>query len=314
MRLKRIVWPVAAVLVAGLALATCSPPALLDGLNSLTPGDAGVQRVAEGVRYGDAPRQALDVWAGSPRETGKPVLVFFYGGGWAKGARADYGFAAKAFAARGFVVVVPDYRLVPSVRFPSFVEDGAAAVRWTHDNIARFGGDPERTTLAGHSAGAYIAVMLALDTGYLRRAGVDPGVVRAAAGLAGPYDFYPFDKPRSIAAMGQAPDPAATQPITFARADAPPLFLATGTEDTVVRPKNARNLAARLKRLGAPVTLREYQGLNHEDLAMALSKPFRSKGPVLAESADFLMRSAPPGAADRKGRRRTLRRPTHAPG
>lgn len=293
MRLKRIIWPVAALLVAGLALATCSPPALLDGLNSLTPGDGGVQRVAEGVRYGDKPRQALDVWAGDPRETGKPVLIFFYGGGWAKGARQDYGFAAKAYAARGFVVVVPDYRLVPSVRFPAFVEDSAEAVRWTRDNIARFGGDPRRITLAGHSAGAYNAVMLALDPRYLRAVGVDPGIIRAAAGLAGPYDFYPFDKPRSIAAMGQAPDPAATQPINFARADAPPLWLATGTEDTVVRPRNARNLAAKLKQLGAPVVLREYPGLNHEDLAMALSKPFRSKGPVLAESADFLMANAP---------------------
>ena len=179
-------------------------------------------------------------------------------------------------------------------RFPVFVEDAAEAVRWTRDNIARFGGDPGRVVLAGHSAGAYNAVMLSLDRRYLRNIGVDPAIVRGAVGLAGPYDFYPFTKRRSIDAMSRAPDPQATQPINFARADAPPLWLATGTEDTSVRPRNARNLAAKLKMLGAPVTLREYPGLGHEDLIMAVSKPFRGKGPILAESADFLMANSQP--------------------
>jgi acetyl esterase/lipase len=271
------------------ALYLYSPPKSLDVLNDIFPGDSGVVRVAGDVPFKSGQRGRLDVWAKEP-VTGarRPVLVFFYGGGWAKGRRQDYGFVAKAYAARGFVVVIPDYRLVPQVHFPSFVEDGAAAVRWTHDNIARYGGDPDRIVLAGHSAGAYIAVMLALDRRYLAAAGVDPGVVRAAAGLAGPYDFYPFDKKRSIDAMSLAPDPRATQPITFARRDAPPLWLATGTHDTEVRPRNAIHLAARQQRLGSKTTvLREYAGLTHNDLIMAISKPFRRKAPVLAESVDF---------------------------
>jgi acetyl esterase/lipase len=242
-------------------------------------------------------RGKLDIWSDKAAAAPKPVLIFYYGGGWVKGRRQDYGFAAKAYAARGFVVVVPDYRLVPGVRFPSFLQDAAAAVRWTHDNIARFGGDPNRIVLAGHSAGAYFAVMLALDRRYLTAAGVDPAVVRAAAGLAGPYDFYPFDARRSIDAMGQAPDPLATQPIHFARSDAPPLWLATGTADTEVRPRNAINLAAREHRLGNRTTiLREYPGLTHNDLVKALSKPFRRTAPVLDESIAFFegaLRGAP---------------------
>ena len=284
----------AAVALAAGALYAYSPARGLDLLNNLYPGDGGVQRVASAIQFEPGPRGLLDVWAqpapqGAPR---KPVLVFFYGGGWANGSRSDYGFVAKAYAARGYVVVLPDYRLVPQVRFPSFLQDAAAAVRWTHDNVARYGGDPDRIAVAGHSAGGYLAVMLALDGRYLRAAGADPSVIKAAIGLAGPYDFYPFVKRRSIDAMGRAPDPLATQPITFARGDAPPLLLVTGTADTEVRPRNAINLAVREQALGSTTTwLRQYQGLDHNDLIMALSKPFRSKAPLLEESVAFLRSS-----------------------
>ena len=278
----------ALLLVAAGALYLASPPKSLDVLDTLVPGDGGVRRVASGVRFMDGPRGGLDIWAPTQAGPPRPVLIFYYGGGWAMGRRQDYGFVARAYAARGFVVVLPDYRLVPQVRFPVFLEDAAAAVRWTRDDIARFGGDPERIVLGGHSAGAYLSVMLALDPRYLRAEGVDPHVIRAAAGLAGPYDFYPFDQKRSIDAMSMAPDPKATQPITFARADAPPLWLAAGTGDTLVRPRNAIALAERQRALGSRTTqLRLYPGLSHNDLIMAVSKPFRRKAPVLNESIAF---------------------------
>ena len=291
---------VAAVALAAGALYAHSPARGLDVLNNLYPGDGGVERVASAIQFEPGPRGLLDVWTqpaaqpAVPTAPGKPVLVFFYGGGWANGSRLDYGFVARAYAARGYVVVLPDYRLVPQVRFPAFLQDAAAAVRWTHDNIARYGGDPNRIAVAGHSAGGYLAVMLALDDRYLRAAGADPSVLKAAIGLAGPYDFYPFVKRRSIDAMGRAPDPLATQPITFARANAPPLLLVTGTSDTEVRPRNAINLTAREQALGSTTTrLRQYQGLDHNDLIMALSKPFRSKAPLLEESLAFLRDSMP---------------------
>ena len=286
-----------ALLVTAGGIYLYSPPRSLNVLNDLTPGDGGVERVASDVPFMPGPRGGLDVWSkptagpeGKPVR--KPVLVFFFGGGWAQGERQDYPFVAKAYAARGYVVVLPDYRLVPQVRFPAFLHDAAAAVRWTHDNIAKYGGDPDRIVLAGHSAGAYLAVMLALDPRYLQAVGTDPGVVKAAAGLAGPYDFYPFIKRRSIDAMGKAPDPRATQPINFARADAPPLLLVTGTEDTEVRPRNAINLAARQQALGSHTTgLKQYPGLDHNDLIMAISKPFRGKAPVLEDTLAFFAAS-----------------------
>lgn len=267
------------------ALDYTAGPGTLDIIDRFTPGPGG-SRVANAVAFGTH-GQKLDVWrSGDAKPDRAPVLVFFYGGGWVKGDRQSYGWAARAYASKGFVVVIPDYRKVPQVRFPAFVEDGADAMRWTKDNIARFGGDPDRIAIAGHSAGGHTVAMLALDPQWLAKAGA-PGAVKAAVGLSGPYDFYPFTG-RAVEAMGQWPRPQETQPLTYARKDAPPMMLVTGTVDTTVRPKNARNLAAKLKALGATVEEKEYAGQGHEDIAMALSLPFRSKSQVLGDTTAFL--------------------------
>jgi acetyl esterase/lipase len=275
----------------GVYAAMTSPPLLLSQLDAAMGGGEGARLVTQGVRFGSH-GQTLDVWrAESAANAGKrPVLIFWHGGGWVKGARQDYAFAGRALARQGFVVVIPDYRKVPDVRFPAFIEDGAEAVAWVRDNIDRFGGDPARIAFSGHSAGAHTAVLLALDPRWLKAADVDPGIVKAVVGLSGPYDFYPFTTKRSIDAMSHYPDPKLTQPIDQARADAPPILLVTSTKDETVRPRNAINLSKRLKALGAPAELINYRGLDHEEVVMALSVPFRSKGPVLAESVAFLNR------------------------
>ena len=286
-------------LAGGALLASCSKLDALNGLNRLTPGDGHVARVVEGAAFGSDPRQKLDVYAPAGRavtandggpaigQAAYPVLIFFYGGGWNSGSRGDYSFVARAFAARGFVVVVPDYRLVPQVVFPAFVDDAARSLRWTVDHIAEYGGDPRRI-VAGHSAGAYNAMMLALDTDLARRAGVAPGAVRAVVGLAGPYDFLPLDVASSIAAFGHAPDLVATQPVHYARRDAPPALLLTGADDDVVRPRNAVALDAALRRAGASSELKIYPGIGHVGILLALSKPFRGKADVLGDAVNFL--------------------------
>jgi len=277
----------ATLLAVALMVAFISPPGLLSLLDGAMGGGVGASRPAGALPFGTH-GQTLDVWRPTGKATVKrPVLIFWYGGGWAKGDRRSYAFAARAYARAGFVVVMPDYRKVPDIRFPAFLQDGAEAVKWTRDHIADYGGDPGRIAVAGHSAGAHIVAMLTLDTRWLKAEGVDPKIIKAAIGLSGPYDFYPFTSSRAIEAMKGA-DPAATQPINFSRADAPPMLLVTSTGDTEVRPKNAINLAARLKALGAPVTLKIYPDLTHEDIAKALSKPFRGKGPILADSVAFL--------------------------
>jgi acetyl esterase/lipase len=262
----------------------------LDTGDRLLGGSGGVL-VVEGARYGGGARQQLDIWApaGTASDAGLPVVIFFYGGGWHSGARGDYGFAARALAGEGFIAVIPDYRLVPQGRWPDFLEDGAAAVAWVRANAARHGGDPDRIALAGHSAGGYIAAMLALDGKWLRAAGSDPSVIRGVATLAAPLDFLPLEKGGSAdKAMGHVRPADSTQPIHFARGDAPPLWLATGDDDTVVRPRNSRNLHAAVMAAGGQAAVRRYPGMGHEGIVMALAHPFRARSSVMADMADFL--------------------------
>ncbi|MEG3082926.1 alpha/beta hydrolase [Sphingomonas sp. PB2P12] len=293
MRRAAIIVALIAILIAGTAFT--AGPGTLSVLDGIMGGGRGTARVREGVPFGTY-GQKLDVWRPSGGvKTGLPVLIFWYGGGWVHGSRGAYAFAARAYAKAGYVVVMPDYRKVPDVRFPAFLQDGAEAVKWTRDHIAQSGGDPNRIAVAGHSAGGYTVAMLTLDQRWLKAEGVDPHIIKAAVGLCGPYDFYPFTAKRAIDAMQGAADPVMTQPIHFARADAPPMLLVTAGNDKQVKPHNAINLTARLKALGAPVTHIDYPGLSHENVAMALSKPFRGKAPVLTDSVAFLNRAMPAG-------------------
>lgn len=257
----------------------------LGSFNALMPKDRASIRVARDVSYGGEARLELDVYA--PRATTggrRPVILFFYGGSWNSGRRHGYAFAARALAARGFVVVVPDYRLVPRVRYPDFLHDCAAAVRWARRHSTRFGGDGERIVLTGHSAGAYNAMMLALDPGLL---GADRAAVRGVVGLAGPYDFLPLDDASTLAAFGAWPNPAETQPIGHAAAGAPPALLLHGDDDLRVKPRNSRKLAERLRSAGSKAELKLYPRLGHVGILTALALPFRRRAPVLADVAAF---------------------------
>ena len=279
--------PALGALAASLA-AACSP---LGMLNALGPRDRGVRRVARDLAYGSDPRQRFDIYAPSDasRTAPLPVLAFFYGGGWDSGSKDLYGWAAQALAAQGFVVAVPDYRLVPGVLFPVFIEDAAAATARVAEVVAQYGGDPARLGVLGHSAGAHLAMMIALDRRYMQAVG-KPVVIRAAAGLAGPYDFLPFDVPASINAFSQAPDPEQTQPLHFARADAPPLWLGHGTADVIVHDEDTILLDARMRELGGRCEAKLYPGLSHEDLIATFSPLFRKKAPVLADVSAFFHR------------------------
>jgi acetyl esterase/lipase len=280
--MKRLLLAIAALLILG-AMAFAIDP--LGSFNALMPKDRASALVADGVAYGDGPRMRLDVYA--PRAAAapsRPVIVFFYGGSWNSGRRQGYAFAGRALAARGFVVIVPDYRLVPEVRYPDFLSDCAAAVHWARVHASAYGGDGERIVLAGHSAGAYNAAMLALDPALL---GPDRAAVRGFAGLAGPYDFLPLDDKATVAAFGRWPRAGETQPIHWAAAGAPPALLLHGAEDLRVKPRNSRALAARLGAAGVEARLKLYPGIGHLGILTALAVPFRRQAPALADLASF---------------------------
>ncbi|WP_248308973.1 alpha/beta hydrolase [Devosia sp. MC532] len=279
---------------AVMALAVCaslmpmqaSAQNIMDPFNLPPVMDANAVKAGDGISYRDGTRHKLDVYTPEQRGQLAPVVFFVYGGAWVRGQRADYQFAGRALAARGFVVVIADYRLVPEVRYPEFLEDLALAMRWTQDNITSYGGDPNRLFLAGHSAGAYNAVMLALDPSFRNEAGVTMPI-RAVAGLSGPYDFYPFEYGDVVEAFGQAPNPEGTQPINLVTHDSPPMWLGSGTTDPIVRVQNTQRLAERLQNQGVWVTTKYYDGYGHMEPVIAMGAMWRWRMPVLDDMISF---------------------------
>jgi acetyl esterase/lipase len=243
------------------------------------------------VAYGNDARQKLDVYRPKKAGNGK-VVIFFYGGSWRTGSKTDYKFVAQALTSRGFIAVLPDYRVYPEVTFPKFVEDGAASVRWVHDNISKFGGDTNQIYLMGHSAGSHIAALLTLDAHYLKEVGLDRKVIRATAGLSGPYDFTPnpWDRPVFGLATNDTYINPQIEPIHFVDGKEPPMLLIQGLRDKIVAPSNAMNLAARIRETGGQVELITYSNRAHATVALALASKFHWLAPVLDDVTDYFNR------------------------
>lgn len=273
-----------------LAVGACSTT---DMLNALTP-DAAYTRHAD-VPYGQGQRARLDIYA--PREpacAGKaPVVVFFYGGTWHSGERADYAFVAAALARRGILTVIPDYRLYPEVTYPAFLRDSALAVAWTLRDIAGYQGDPSRVFVMGHSAGGYNAAMLALDPRWLDEAGASRAQLRGWIGLAGPYDFFPIENPAARPVFHHPHYPPGSLPIDHVSAGAPPVFLGVDSDDRLVDPqRNSARLGSRLRTAGVAVQYREYGNLSHTLLIGAFASPLRWLSTVSEDIADFVLARA----------------------
>jgi acetyl esterase/lipase len=267
-----------------LSLSACSPAALLNSTISRT----GLT-VTRNVAYGPLPRQKLDIYRPNA-DAPAPVVVFLYGGSWNSGSKAIYPFVAATLARQGNVVVVPDYRLYPEVRFPAFLHDCAMAVAWTQAHLPEIGGDPERVFLMGHSAGAYNAVMLAVDPAYLNQAGTTRQKIAGVIGLAGPYDFLPITDPEVKAVFATVDDGPKSQPVTYVDGHAPPMLLLAGTADTTVYPRNTISLATKLRQAGDQAEDHIFPGIGHIGLVIAIAPLFQGKAPVLP-TIDFFIRT-----------------------
>ena len=267
------------------------PAGTLDSFDARFARERGATLV-EKAKYGSDPAQKLSIYIpqGPAPPSGFPLVVFFHGGGWHSGDPYGYGWIARALAEQGYASALVGYRLNQGGRFPVMLEDSAAGTRFALAEAPKYKIDASRIALMGHSAGAYNATMLSLDRQWLGREGVPEGTVRGAVILAGPADFYPYDKKSSINAMGHWPRWQDTQPVNYVRADAPPLLLVHGTEDTVVRPRNARILAKRLTEVGAPTKAVLMQGMNHDDLILKLAKVFDRDARVKQAVFPFLAR------------------------
>jgi acetyl esterase/lipase len=280
MKIKRRLFPALIIALAAgttLGLTGCTGFQVLNA----TISHRGYTRTRD-ISYGNCQRQKLDVYLPKKMSSPAKVVIFFYGGSWRGGSKTDYRFVAQALTSRGFIVVLPDYRVYPEVIFPGFVEDGAAAVRWVRDNISTYGGDTNHLYLMGHSAGSHIAALLTLDAHYFKNVGLDRSAIRATATLSGPYDFIPNSWDRLV--FGMQPDeaiPPKIEPITFVDGKEPPMLLVQGLRDKIVAPSNAVNLAARIRQAGGEVEYITYPKRAHASVVVALASPYHWLAPVL---------------------------------
>ncbi|MCB1920524.1 MAG: alpha/beta hydrolase [Candidatus Competibacteraceae bacterium] len=275
---------IALLLAAVFGLAGCSPVTVLNGLTAET---GYVQHPT--LPYANGPRHALDLYQPLGCTDPAPVVVFFYGGSWRSGERAEYRFAAAALAQQGLLVIVPDYRLYPEVTYPAFLQDAARAVVWTFQNAANYGGDPGRIYVMGHSAGAYLAAMLAYDARWLAAEQHSPQALAGFIGLAGPYSFLPIEDPEVQPIFHWPKTAPETQPLMHVTAHAPRTLLISPEHDPVVNPeRNSVALAAALQRAGVAVTLKRYEALNHATTLGALAWPLRGLAPVLDDITAFI--------------------------
>ncbi|MEO1206204.1 MAG: alpha/beta hydrolase [Pseudomonadota bacterium] len=242
------------------------------------------------IRYGAHARQRLDVYrpySAAARKAGAdaPLILFLYGGSWRDGDREIYRFVGDAFASRGYTTVIPDYRLYPDVQFPAFVDDVAMAYRWAEKNLLRPG---QQIVMIGHSAGAHMTALVALDPRYLKSAGTDDTALAGWVGLAGPYAFEPTKWPSTKEIFASASGPDVPRPVTHVSPGEKPALLFHGLDDDVVKVWNMRELVKAFRAQGSDVRAVELPGVAHVGIVLALAKPFRSKGPVLDQTLSFI--------------------------
>lgn len=259
------------------------------GLNALKPSSTFA--FTDGVSYGPHPRQKLDIYRPVTKAPpgGWPVVVFFYGGSWHWGNRAEYTFAGEALAARGVVALIADYRLYPEVRFPEFLDDAALATAYGLREALKLGGNPQRVYVMGHSAGAYNAAMMALDDRWLKARGLASSQLAGWIGLAGPYEFLPLSNPQAQLVFHHPNYPPGTQPIDYVRPNTPRAFLGAANNDHLVNPvRNTEQMAERMKAAGIPVQAKFYDGVDHVTLIASMAWSLRWMSTVLDDVTAFI--------------------------
>ena len=216
-----------------------------------------VQELGAGISgdafaYGDDPYQEVAVFA-APRPNGN-VVAFMHGGGWTNGYKEWMAFMAPPLTAAGITFVSMGYRLAPRVTWPAGVEDAAAGIAWVHQNIGRFGGDPRRIFVGGHSAGGHHAAWLAVRSDWQARVDVPADVIAGALPVSGVFDFTEGNgmpaRPRFLG-ENSANDRDASPIHTIA--NTPPFLIAWGERDFPHLIVQAERMADALRDAGAAV-------------------------------------------------------------
>ncbi|WP_115513180.1 MULTISPECIES: alpha/beta hydrolase [Xanthomonas] len=285
MPLRAFRWIRPALLLLGSLTLTACSSVFFGGINAASSRDGVVEHPNQ--VFDPEHGLALDVY--QPRGVvDAPVVVFFYGGTWKHGKRANYRWMGRALARQGVVTMVADYRKFPQVGLQGFMADAASATAWSYRHAHAYGGDPTRLAVMGHSAGAHIAGLLATDRSWLQAQGLQPQQLCGFVGLAGPYDFVPMTDPEIVEIFGTSPaDQAKSQPVLYVDGNEPPMLLLHGDADRVVEPQNSVALAEAMRSKGENVQVKFYPGVGHMGLVLAFRKP-RADSPELRDTVQFL--------------------------
>ena len=180
--------------------------------------------------------QKLNVFAPAKKKTLKPVLIFVYGGSWNSGRRGLYSFFGSRIARKGVVMVIPDYPKSPAAGYDEMAEDIALAVKWTKENIEKYGGDPDKIFISGHSAGGHLAALVTIKEDYFKKLKIE-NPVKGFIGIdAAGLDMYGYLKGENFA-DGESylktfsNDPAVwkqASPIYYLHNDMPPMLIYQG--------------------------------------------------------------------------------------
>lgn len=220
-----------------------------------------------------------------------PTLVWLYGGALTGGERSGESTVkiARRLAGAGIAVAVPDYRLSPGVQFPAYVEDAAAAFAWVRSEIATRGGDPDDVFLGGHSAGAYLSSLVAMDPRYLEKHGLTPDAIAGLVPLTGQMmTHFTVRKERGIGENTIIADEAA--PIYFTREKTPPFLILFGDRDWPARLEENQYFAAAQKAAGNDrVTVLVIPDRDHGSIADRIANP---GDPAAKAIIDFIGRVA----------------------
>lgn len=233
------------------------------------PLPAGIA-VARDRAYGPDPQHRCDVYRSTDARDDAPILIFWHGGGWTNGYKEYVAFMAPAVVGLGMVLVAPGYRLAPGHRLPAAFEDGLALTRHVIAHAADFGGRGDQIYLAGHSAGAHLAALVALRREEAGGAGIPPGAIRACLPVSGIMDLHHPDPPAASLeeriysmVLSDAAHDAVMSPLCWTVGNTIPMYLSHGESDSARVVHSNRRMAALLARQPGPSQLHEEPGLDH---------------------------------------------------
>lgn len=231
-------------------------------------------KVEKDINFAEDERLKLDVYYSEEKSNDKkPVVIFVHGGSWKSNNKDQFRFIGKNLARRGYIAVLPNYRLVPEHRYPAQIKDIARAFKWTENNIDIYGGNKDNIILSGHSAGGHLAALMGYSDYWQNEFDISKEKIKSLVLLAGVYKFPDDYEKGADVVKDFVPKEfwEEAQPVSHLDPSDPPTFIIQGLEDTTVSPEQADYLAKSLEKRGIRYKSILKEDLNHISLLFSFA-------------------------------------------